>query len=129
MPRTLWLALICVTLVSALFVLRMTIIGASIAPARPVPYQTDVVPSPAQNDTPPLAKGDRLPLLLYDSSRSAETDPMEVVPPPPEQPPITSPAPVISKRAVFSNPVLETKEVTSWHWHTGAKIAKRSGRR
>jgi hypothetical protein len=121
MPRTLWLALISVTLVSVLFVLRVTTSGQ--VTRLPMPDQNNTVPDRAEDNAAPMAKGDRLPLLLYDSSRPARTEEKEVVPPPAEQPPIRS------KRGGFDSPVPATKEVTTWHWHAGTKITRRSGQR
>src|SRR5215831_40925 len=125
MPRTLWLAVICFTLISVLFALRTTI-GADATSARTAPYQTNAAPAPADADNPPLAKGDRLPSLLLDSPRSAANDAMSVVPSQPDQRSVTSQPPVIPKRSVVSSPAPEAKEVTSWHWHSGSKITKRT---
>jgi hypothetical protein len=124
MPRTLWLAVICFALIGVLFALRTTI-GADATSGRTAPYQTKAVNAPAQADHPPLAKGDKLPSLLLDSHRSAANDAMRILPPQPEQQPVTSQPPVTPKSVVRSPPP-EVKEVTNWHWHAGSKITKRS---
>jgi len=124
MPRTLWLAVICFALVSVLFALRTTI-GADATAARTAPYRTNAMPAPAKADNPPLAKGDRLPSLLLDGYRSTANDAMKIVPPQPEQQPVAS-LPPVTLKTVARSPRPEAKEVTSWHWHAGSKVTKRT---
>ena len=124
MPRTLWLAVICFALVSVLFALRGTI-GADATSARKAPYQTKAAAPPAEKENPPLGKGDRLPALLPDGRQSAVNEAMRIVPPVPEQQPAT-PRPPVPPKSVVRSPAPEAKEVTSWHWHAGSKITKRT---
>src|SRR5689334_14739361 len=104
MPRTIWLALVCLLLLSALFALRTS------TGARTIAARTDAAPPSAIEDEPPLAKSDKLPPLSPDrADAKASVTTVRIAPEPPE-----AKAPP------------KGKEVTSWHWHVGSKITKRT---
>jgi hypothetical protein len=116
MPRTIWLALIFLLFLSAMFALR-----ASIG-ARTLIGSADAVPPPAigAGPPPPLEKSDKLPSL--DPNRAEAKASVTTVK--------IAPAPREAKASAKTNEVThaagERKEITSWHWHAGSKIVKRS---
>src|SRR5262245_11013149 len=79
MPRTIWLALLCLLFVSALFALR-TSTGA------PTLVRSTVAAPPSAIDHgPPLAKSDRLPSLgLNRAEARASVTTVKIAPTPPE---------------------------------------------
>ena len=114
MPRTIWLALICLLFLSALFALR-TSIGA-----RTIVGSTAAAPTSALEDRLPLAKSDRLPSLpLNRAEAKASVTTVKIAPEPPE-------AKASPKTTDAYHAASERKEVTSWHWHAGSKITKRT---
>jgi hypothetical protein len=114
MPRTIWLALICLLLLSALFALRTS------TGARTIAGSTAAVPSSAIDDGQPLAKSDRFPSLdLNRSETKASVTTVKIAPTQPE-----TKAPPKTREA--DHAARERREVTSWHWHAGSKITKRT---
>jgi hypothetical protein len=112
--RTVWLALICLISLGVLFTLR------SNTGARPVQGETvSVLPSPDLpiDDRPPLAKSDRLPSAYFDKPVAKPDDTVRILPAVPD-PANTPKAP--------SQPTADANEVTTWHWHVGSKITKRT---
>jgi hypothetical protein len=113
MPRTIWLAFVCLLLLGALFALR-----ASIG-ARTIDARTDAAPPSAIEDGLPLAKSDRLPSLpLNRAEAKASVTTVKIAPAPPEA--------KASPRTVEAKAASERMETTSWHWHVGSKITKRT---
>jgi hypothetical protein len=138
MARTVWVALICLITVSVLFAVRTGIVGRAIAMG--TASLADVESAPAIHQEPPLAKADRLPLhQLPAATPETVASPPEAVVSPPEtaSPPeaATSPVEVASTpapekirppTASVRESKKESHEVSSWHWHAGAKITKRT---
>lgn len=114
MPRTIWLAFICLLFLSALFALR-TSIGA-----RTIVGSTDAPTPSAIDDRPPLAKSDRLPSPDLDRTEAKATVTTVTIAPT-QREAKASPNTLDAHHAAS-----ERKEVTSWHWHVGSKITKRS---
>jgi hypothetical protein len=119
--RTVWLALICLISLGALFTLRSNI------GARPVHGEAASVlassPDLSVGNRPPLAKSDRLPSAYFDKPVAKPEETVQVSPAVPE--------PAITPKAnqpgdLSSQPTADTSEVTSWHWHVGSKITKRT---
>jgi hypothetical protein len=102
MLRFVWLALICLCLVGAL--------SASPALAEAAPAETD--------DAPPLAKADKLPVADSGVAKKMVT----VVPIEPAPAEKIEPAPTEKKTKAPA----KIEETTSWHWHEGSKIIKRT---
>jgi hypothetical protein len=100
--RLICFALIGLFAVAALFVVRTSIgTRAVVEPAASSPV------GPEEDDTPPLAKADRL------ASPNFVT-----------RPPVL---PVESSPPAPQTPLPKTEEVTSWHWSAGSKkITKRT---
>jgi hypothetical protein len=116
MPRTIWLALACLLFLSALFALRTS------TGARTIVGSTDAALPSAIDDRPPLAKSDRLPSLdLNRTEAKASVTTVRVAPT--QQEAKASPMTSDAYRAAGGR-----KEVTSWHWHAGSKITKRTRR-
>src|SRR5262245_14023470 len=114
MPRTIWLAVICLVFLSALFALR-TSIGA-----RTIIGSTDTATASGIDDRSPLAKSDRLPSLYFDRTEAkAVVSTVKIAPTQPEAK--ASPKTIDAYHAAS-----ERKEVTSWHWHVGSKVTKRT---
>jgi len=114
MPRTIWLAFICLVFLGALFALR-TSIGA-----RTIIESTAATPPSAIEDELPLAKSDRLPSLPPDRAEAkASVTTVKIAPGPPE-------AKVLPGTVEAKQPASERKEITSWHWRAGSKITKRT---
>jgi hypothetical protein len=120
--RTVWLALICLISLGVLFTLRSNI------GARPMDGEADTFRAPSLNpavaDRPPLAKSDKLPSPYFDrpAAKAAGTIPTATAVVVEEA---TSP---IAKQVTDLAPQArsETNEVTTWHWHAGSKITKRT---
>ena len=118
MRRTAWLALICLIPLGGLFALRSNI-GAH-------PIGGEIVALPGRSleeNRPPLAKSDRLASPYFDK---AAAKPAGAVKPVPAQPdpvitPITSLAGDVTPPAGSG-----ASKVTTWHWHAGSKITKRT---
>src|SRR5690349_916098 len=110
MPRTIWLALVGLLFVSALFALRTsigarTIVGSTAA----------APPSAIEEDGPPLAKSDRLPAPpLERTETKASVTTVKIAPEPPQA------------KASPRTAAGEREEITSWHWRAGSKITKRT---
>ena len=113
MPRTIWLAFICLLFLSALFALR-TSIGA-----RTIVGSADAAPPSAIDDKPPLAKSDRLPSLYPDRAEAKASVTVKIAPTQRE-------AKASPKTPDAHHAASERKEATSWHWHVGSKITKRT---
>jgi hypothetical protein len=113
MDRALWLAFGCLFAVTILFALRTTI-GAQVMPAATA-FSTHA--ATANEEAPPLAKADRL-MPYFDSSQKTIADS-------PQASLVYESAPAASKASV-SKSMAADREVTSWHWHVGSKITKRT---
>ena len=120
MPRTVWLALICLTSLGVLFTLRSNI------GARPLLSETAPVLAPSSalpiDDRPPLVKSDRLP-SPYNKPAAKSAGTVQNL--------STVPGRTISPKAnqpgdVSSQLTAEANEVMTWHWHVGSKITKRT---
>ena len=122
MSRAVWLALICLISLGVLFTLRSNI------GARPIDGEADTFGAPSLNpaivDRPPLAKSDKLSSPYFDRSaaKAAVTIPTAT---PVAVEETTSP---VVKQGTDLAPQAksETNEVTTWHWHAGSKITKRT---
>jgi hypothetical protein len=114
MPRTIWLAFVCLLFLSALFALRTS------TGARTIVGSTAAAPPSAIDDGPPLAKSDRLPSL--DLGRTEAKASVRTVKIAPAQPEAKAPPKTLDAHHAAS----ERKEVMSWHWHAGSKITKRT---
>jgi hypothetical protein len=115
MPRTLWLALVGLLVVSALFALRTS------TGARAIAGRTDAAPPAAiEDDGLPLAKSDRLPSLALNRAESkASVTTVKIAPDPPET--------KASSRTVEAHRAgREREEITGWHWHAGSKTIRRT---
>jgi hypothetical protein len=128
MAKILWLVLLSAPLVGVLFVLWTTMINASTSPpASPVTSQTGAAMPAIGPDDKPLGKADRL-LRTETGPLKANIKLQLVSPEPPPKatpPPAMSPSPTVPpKRTAISN-ARPAGEVTSWHWHAGAKAIKR----
>jgi hypothetical protein len=112
MPRTMWLALVCLLFLSALFALRTS------TGARTIVGSTDAAFPSAIDDRPPLAKFDRLPSLdLNRTEAKASVTTVRIAPT--QQEAKASPKTSDAYRASSGR-----EEVTSWHWHAGSNITK-----
>ena len=121
MPRTIWLAVVCLLFLSALFALR-TSIGA-----RTIIESTEAATASAVDDRPPLAKSDKLPSLdLSRTEEKASVTTLTIAPTRPEAKATRPEAKASSKTTDVNQATGERKEVTSWHWHVGSKITKRT---
>jgi len=120
--RTVWLALICLISLGVLFILRNNI-GAR--PARG--ETTSVLPPsadlPIKDKQPPLAKSDRLPSAYFDKPGARPDDTIRVLPAVPDAA-ITPKASQLGDLPPQST--ADANEVTTWHWHAGSKITKRT---
>jgi hypothetical protein len=103
MFRGVWVALACLVCVGALFALK-TSVGASVKKDAS-PFDTTVG---TNADQEPLAKADRLDAALELPEKNVVST--------------TKIAPAKSE----VSPSQKANEITSWHWHEGGKIAKRS---
>jgi hypothetical protein len=108
MLRFVWLALICLCLVGALSVVRTTIAARAVTEA--VSPESADAATAQTDDAPPLAKADKLPVPNSDVAKKIVT----VVP--------IEPAPAEKKTKAPA----KIEETTSWHWHEGSKIIKRT---
>ena len=116
-PRPVWLALICLISLGILFTLRSNI-GARTTRSETASVLTPL-PDPLIDDGRPLAKSDRLPSPYFDKSAAKMADTtLPVVPEAASKPKQADDLVPQSKS--------EASEVTTWHWHTGSKITKRS---
>jgi hypothetical protein len=120
-PRTVWLALICLISLGIFFALRSNI------GARPVQGETSsvLVPSPDLpiDDRPPLAKADRLPSRYFDSTAAKSADDVQVFPT------VTEAATTPNTKQdgdLAPQAKSDPNEVTTWHWHLGSKTTKRT---
>ena len=121
MSRTVWLALMCLISLGVLFTLRSNI------GARPVRGETASVPPPSpelpMDDRPPLAKSDRLPSAYFDKPVAKAEETVRVGPAVPE----SAIAPKAKQPGDLpSQSTADASEVTTWHWHVGSKITKRT---
>lgn len=110
MLRPICLALFCLFLIGALFAVRTTISARVISE----PASSDSAPDAISqtDDAPPLAKADRLPSVDFDAvKKSVSVIPIEVTP--------------VEKK---TKETPKAEETTSWHWHVGSKISKRTGK-
>jgi hypothetical protein len=122
MRRTAWLALICLISLGGLFALRSNI------GAHPIHDEAAVgvaAPSPDLmiDDRPPPAKADRLPSPYFDKIAAKPAGAVKPVP--------AERDPVITPKASMAGDVTPparsgASEVTTWHWHAGSKITKRT---
>jgi hypothetical protein len=119
--RTVWLALICLISLGVLFTLRSNI------GARPMDGEAASVQGPSLNpsldDRPPLAKSDRLPSPYFDKPTAKAAGIVRTTPVVLEETinPVAKQATDLAPQAKS-----QTDEVTTWHWHVGSKITKRT---
>jgi hypothetical protein len=131
--RVFWLALISLISLGVLFALRSNI------GARPRIRETASVPVPSPNlpidNDLPLAKADRLPSPYFDKPAARPTDTVQNAPATVQNAPaIPDPAitPGMSQRGMSqrgdqqSQPSADANDMTTWHWHAGSKITKRT---
>jgi len=109
MPRTIWLGLVCLLLLSALFALRTNIGARTIAESTAA-----APPSAIEEEGLPLAKSDRLPAPPLERAEKASVTTVKIAPEPPEA------------KASRGKAGSEPREITSWHWRAGSKITKRT---
>ena len=115
MPRTVWLALICPISLGALFL--WSNIGA-----RPIHGETASALAPSDVDNRSLlAKSDRLPSPYFEAAKTAGA--VQILPAAPEA--ATTPNAQKAGDLVLQSKS-EASEVTTWHWHAGSKITKRT---
>ena len=123
MRRTAWLALICLIPLGGLFALSN--IGA-----HPIRGETVALPARSPDlmieNRPPLAKSDRLASPYFDKADAKPAGAGGAVKPVPAQP-----DPVITPKTSLAGDVAPparsaASEVTTWHWHAGSKITKRT---
>lgn len=120
-PRTTWLALICLISLGVLVAVRSNI------GARPVSGETTSVPASSadlpSDEAPPLAKSDRFPSPYFDKSAVKPADTVQ-------SPPTLAEAANMPDRKqagdVASQAKPEESEVRTWHWHTGSKVTRRT---
>jgi hypothetical protein len=111
MPRTIRLAFVCLLCLGALGALRAS------TGARTIEAHTDAAQPPAIEAGLPLAKSDKLPSLPLDRAEAkAGVATVKIAPETPEK---------ASLRTIEARPAA-TEQVTSWHWHAGSKIIKRT---
>lgn len=109
MLRTVWLALVCLICLGALFALR-TSFGSSPMKVKPSSFEAA---AGSEREQVPLAKADRLDLnYLRNAPEEISVDTINTSRPAPTAPEVK----------------LKDTEVTSWHWHEGSKTIKRSDR-
>ena len=120
MRRTAWLALICLIPLGGLFALSN--IGA-----HPIRGETVALPARSPDlmieNRPPLAKSDRLPSPYFDKALAKPAGTVKLVP--------AEPDPMITPKTSLAGDVTPparsaASEVTTWHWHAGSKITKRT---
>ena len=121
MRRTAWLALICLIPLGGLFALRSNI-GAHPIDGEAVAAAA-ALPDLKIDDRPPLAKADRLPSPYFDKATAKPAGTVKLVP--------AEPDPVITPKTSLAGDVTPparsgASEVTTWHWHAGSKITKRT---
>jgi len=120
MRRTAWLALICLIPLGGLFALSN--IGA-----HPIRGETVALPARSPDlmieNRPPLAKSDRLASPYFDKALAKPAGTVKLVP--------AEPDPMITPKTSLAGDVTPparsaASEVTTWHWHAGSKITKRT---
>jgi hypothetical protein len=148
MLRPICLALLCLFLVGALLAVRTTIAARAIAEPAVSEAAPGAIPE-ADDDSRPLAKSDRLPMVDLASKR-APVIPIEIAPAEKtqeapkaeaklEETPAAETKPKETPKAetkLQETPRAEAKpkeapkaeETMSWHWHVGSKISKRAGK-
>ena len=117
-PRTTWLALICLISLGVLIAVKSNI------GARPISVETTSVPASSADlppdEGPPLAKSDRLPSPYFDKSAVKPADTVQSLPTVPEA------AKMPDRKQVGDAASQAKPEVRTWHWHTGSKVTKRT---
>jgi hypothetical protein len=112
----------CLISLGVLFTLRSNI------GARPVHGEKASVlpssPDPSADDRPPLAKSDRLPSTYFDKPVAKLEETVRVSPAVPE--PAITPKANQPGDLLPSQVTADVNEVTTWHWHVGSKITKRT---
>lgn len=107
MPRTIWLALVCLLVLSALFALRTSIGARTIAEST-----ASAPPSAIEEAGLPLAKSDKLPTPHLERAEKASVTTVKIAPEPPQA------------KASPGTAASEPREITSWHWRAGSKIKR-----
>jgi hypothetical protein len=118
--RRLWLALICLVSLGVLLALRSKIGAGPIDGETAAPILSS---DPPIADRPPLAKSDRLPSPYFDKTPVKPAGTIQIlgaVPNPPITPQANKPGDLPSQATGEAN------DVTTWHWHAGSKITKRT---
>jgi hypothetical protein len=79
--------------------------------------------NPPLDDRPPLAKSDRLPSPYFDKPTAKAAGIVRATPVVLEETiiPVAKQTPDLAPQAKS-----QTDEVTTWHWHVGSKITKRT---
>lgn len=147
MLRPIALALLCLFLVGALLAVRTTIAARAIAEPAASEAAPDTVPE-ADDDSPPLAKSDRLPMVDLDAKK-VPVIPIEIAPTeknatealketkletptaqtkPTETPKAEAKLKETPKAEAKPKEAPKAEETISWHWHVGSKISKRTGK-
>jgi hypothetical protein len=120
-PRTTWLALICLISLGVLIAVKSNI------GARPISVETTSVPASSADlppdEGPPLAKSDRLPSPYFDKSAVKPADTVQSGPTVPEAAKMPD-RKQVGDAASQAKP--EVSEVRTWHWHTGSRVTKRT---
>ena len=115
-PRPIWLALICLISLGVLFTLRSNI-GARSMRGETASVLTPLA-DPLIDNGRPLAKSDRLPSPYFDKSAAKMAD--TILPAVPEA--ASNP----KQDDLVPQSKSEASEVTTWHWHAGSRITKRT---
>jgi len=115
-PRPIWLALICLISLGVLFTLRSNI-GARLTRGETASVLTPLA-DPLIDNGRPLAKSDRLPSPYFDKSAAKMAD--TILPAEPEA--ASNP----KQDDLVPQSKSEASEVTTWHWHAGSRITKRT---
>ena len=123
MRGTGWLTLICLISLGGLFALKSNI------GARPLFGEAAAIPALSPDlmieDRPPLAKSDRLPSPYFDKPATKPAGAVKLVPN--EADPAITPKANLAGE-VTPPPVTKSGagELTTWHWHVGSRITKRT---
>jgi hypothetical protein len=114
MFRTVWFALICLSSLGVLFALKASVGSRSTPEAT-----TFEVELPSKPDAASLKPDQQASADLDDTEPKLITGTVEILP--------IQPDPVVGPKAsdVIASPP-DTNEITSWHWHEGSKVIKRT---
>jgi len=119
MSRTFWLALICLFLLGALL---RTNIGARLVDSEAAPVLISPPDLPI-DDRPPLAKTDRLPSPFFDGPAEKFAGIIQILPASSDLAANRKPN---QAGDLLPQPAADGNEATTWHWHVGSRITKRT---